>query len=295
MKDRNLKKSKKQSAKKSGRRKALRRFYRNPLSVIGLVLVTLLVFTALFAPWIAPADFAAQHLFDKRALPFGEYILGADQFGRDILSRLIFGARVSLLVSIISVLIALAGGILVGTTAGYFGGWIDAALMRIMDLLLSFPYLLLAIVLVTALGPGLFNTTLAIGIWALPTFARIVRASVLTLKKREFVTASRSVGARTPHIIMTHIMPNFVAPVVVYATLFLANAIMLEAALSFLGLGVQPPTPSWGEMISSGRNYLMVAPHISTIPGLAIMIAVLGFNLLGDGLRDALDPKMKAH
>ncbi len=271
----------------------MKRFFKNPLSVIGLVLVLTITACAVFAPVIAPHDPAEQHLFDKRSKPFDKYTLGADQFGRDILSRLIHGARVSLIVSVGSILIALSGGCLVGILAGYAGGVLDAVLMRIMDLLLSFPYLLLAIVLVSAFGSGVFNTTLAIGIWALPTFARMVRVSVLSLKSREYVTSAMAVGASSARIIFFHIVPNFISPVIVYATLFMANAIMMEAALSFLGLGVQPPTPSWGEMISSGRNLLMVAPHVSTIPGFAIMVAVLGFNLLGDGLRDALDPKMK--
>ncbi len=277
------------------RHKALKRFLKNPLSVVGLVLVVTITVCALAAPVLAPHDPAEQHLFDKRSKPFGKYVLGADQFGRDILSRLIYGARVSLIVAVGSIVIALAGGILVGVVSGYAGGFCDSALMRLMDLLLSFPYLLLAIVLVTAFGSGVFNTTLAIGIWALPTFARMVRVSVMSLKNREFVTSARAAGASSARIIFSHIIPNFVSPVIVYATLFMANAIMMEAALSFLGLGVQPPTPSWGEMISSGRNFLMVAPHVSTIPGFAIMVAVLGFNLLGDGLRDALDPKMKVN
>jgi len=279
--------------RKRPRSRAWRRFYRNPLSLVGLFLVVSLALTAILAPFLAPKDPGAQALFDKRAKPFGKYILGADQFGRDILSRLIYGARVSLFVAFFSVVIALSGGLLIGTICGYFEGVLDTLLMRVMDLLLSFPYLLLAIALVSALGPGLLNTTLAIGLWALPTFARMVRAAVLGVKEREFVTAARALGAPAWRIIVSHILPNFVAPVVVYATLFMANAIMMEAALSFLGLGVQPPTPSWGEMISSGRNALMVAPHVATIPGLVIMLAVLGFNLLGDGLRDALDPKMK--
>jgi peptide/nickel transport system permease protein len=274
-------------------RKALRRFTHNPLSIAGLVLVLILTVSAILAPLLAPHDPAKQTLLDKRSTPFGKYLLGADQFGRDILSRLIYGARASLFVAFFSVLIALTGGIVIGTICGYWGGLADAVLMRVMDLMLSFPYLLLAIFFVAALGPGVGNTTLAVGIWALPTFARMVRAAVLGIKKKDYVTASRAIGAPSHKIILWHVIPNFVAPVVVYATLFMANAIMMEAALSFLGLGVQPPTPSWGEMISSGRNLLMVAPHVATIPGLAIMLAVLGFNLLGDGLRDALDPKMK--
>ena len=273
--------------------KALRRFTHNPLSIAGLILVLILALAAILAPFLSPQDPAKQNLLDKRSLPFGKYLLGADQFGRDILSRLIYGARSSLFVAFFSVLIALTGGIVIGTICGYWGGIANALLMRLMDLMLSFPYLLLAIFFVAALGPGVGNTTLAIGIWALPTFARMVRAAVLGIKNKDYVTASRAVGAPAHRIILWHVIPNFVAPVVVYATLFMANAIMMEAALSFLGLGVQPPTPSWGEMISSGRNLLMVAPHVATIPGLAIMLAVLGFNLLGDGLRDALDPKMK--
>lgn len=281
------------TGKALNRQRVLRRFFRNPLSVIGLVVVLVLLFVAIFAPLVAPQDPAKQHLIEKRAKPFGKYLLGADQFGRDILSRLIFGARVSLTVSILSVLIGLAGGVVIGTLSGYIGGVVDSVLMRLMDLLLSFPYLLLAIVMVAALGAGTFNTTLAIGIWALPTFARMVRASVLSIISREYITAAHAIGASHLRIMLTHVIPNFISPIIVYATLFMANAIMLEAALSFLGLGVQPPTPSWGEMISSGRNFLMVAPHVATIPGLAIMLAVLGFNLMGDGLRDALDPKMK--
>jgi len=284
---------KRPTGKALNRQRVLRRFFRNPLSVIGLVVVLVLLFVAIFAPLVAPQDPAKQHLIEKRAKPFGKYLLGADQFGRDILSRLIFGARVSLTVSILSVLIGLAGGVVIGTLSGYIGGVVDSVLMRLMDLLLSFPYLLLAIVMVAALGAGTFNTTLAIGIWALPTFARMVRASVLSIISREYITAAHAIGVSHLRIMFTHIIPNFISPIIVYATLFMANAIMLEAALSFLGLGVQPPTPSWGEMISSGRNFLMVAPHVATIPGLAIMLAVLGFNLMGDGLRDALDPKMK--
>lgn len=288
-----LSKAKTKRQEGSATHKALRRFTRNPLSVTGLLLVVILVVVASLAPVLSPHDPTKQNLLDKRSTPFGKYVLGTDLFGRDILSRLIYGARVSIFVAFFSVLIALAGGMLIGTICGYWGGLIDAILMRLMDLMLSFPYLLLAILFVAALGPGLVNTTLAIGIWAMPTFARMVRAAVLGIINKDYVTASRAVGAPAHRIILWHVIPNFVAPVVVYATLFMANAIMLEAALSFLGIGVQVPTPSWGEMISSGRNLLMVAPHVATIPGLAIMLAVLGFNLLGDGLRDALDPKMK--
>jgi peptide/nickel transport system permease protein len=170
---------------------------------------------------------------------------------------------------------------------------VDNLIMRILDILLAFPYLLLAIAVVSAIGPGLLNTTIAVGIWAIPGFARIIRASVITIKKADYIQAARAIGASNTRIMLRHILPNFISPVVVYSTLYMANAILIEAALSFLGLGVQPPTPSWGLMVSSGRDFLLSAPHIATLPGIAIMITVLGFNLLGDGLRDSLDPKLR--
>jgi peptide/nickel transport system permease protein len=255
--------------------------------VIGLLLI------ALFAPFLAPQDPTLQSLPDKRAKPGGRFILGADEFGRDILSRLIYGTRAALLVGTVSVAIALFFGIILGVVSGFFGGMTENLIMRAIDILLAFPYLLLAIAVVSAIGPGVLNTTIAVGIWATPGFARIVRASVITLRETDYIQAARAVGASNPRIIFTHIIPNFISPVIVYATLYMANAILVEAALSFLGLGVQPPTPSWGLMVSSGRDFLLSAPHISTLPGIAIMITVLGFNLLGDGLRDSLDPKLR--
>jgi peptide/nickel transport system permease protein len=189
--------------------------------------------------------------------------------------------------------VALALGFLLGGVAALAGGWVDALLMRAMEVLLAFPYLLLAIAVVSVLGPGTLNTTLAVGIWGTPAVARMVRAAVLQLKETEFVGAARALGATGPSLMARHIVPNVLPTITVYATLFMANAILLEAALSFLGLGVQPPTPSWGLMVSTGRDLLLVAPHVATIPGLAIMVAVLGFNLLGDGLRDALDPRLR--
>jgi len=237
------------------------RFGRNRLAVLGLVVVVALALTAALAPWLAPHDPARQSLIEKRARPGAKYLLGADEFGRDILSRVMYGSRVALLVGVLSMLIAVAGGLLLGTLAGFVGGWLDAVLMRAVEMLLAFPYLLLALAIVAILGPGALNTTVAVGIWGMPAVARIVRGSVLAL--------------------------------IVYATLFMANAILLEAALSFLGLGVQPPTASWGLMVSTGRDVLLVAPHVATVPGLAIMLAVLAFNLVGDGLRDALDPRLR--
>jgi ABC-type dipeptide/oligopeptide/nickel transport system permease subunit len=272
---------------------AWRRFRRNRLAIIGLIIVACLVVTAAGAPWLAPRDPDRQTLIEKRKAPGEKYLLGADEFGRDILSRIIFGTRIALLVGLVSVAIALGAGLLLGSAAGFVGGWVDAVLMRGIEVLLAFPYLLLAIAVVSALGPGALNTTIAVGIWGTPTVTRIVRGAVLALSESEYVRAARALGASGPGLVVRHILPNILPTVIVYGTLFMANAILVEAALSFLGLGVQPPTPSWGLMVSTGRDFLLIAPHIATIPGLAIMVAVLGFNLLGDGLRDALDPRLR--
>ena len=272
---------------------AARRFARNRLALVGLVMVTVLVVVAALAPVLAPYDPAKQSLFEKRARPGGKYLLGADEFGRDILSRVIYGTRVALLVGILAVAVAVAAGATIGAVAGFAGGWVDAVIMRGVEILLAFPYLLLAIAIVAALGPGAVNTTVAVGIWGTPTVARMVRATVLALKETEYVRAARALGAHGLALVVRHIVPNILPTLVVYATLFMANAILVEAALSFLGLGVQPPTPSWGLMVSTGRDVLFVAPHVATMPGLAIVVTILGFNLLGDGQRDALDPRLR--
>ena len=272
---------------------AWREFRRNRLALVGLVVVGLLVLAAAGAPWLAPADPARQSLVEKRARPGGKFLLGADEFGRDILSRVIYGSRVALLVGVLSVVVALGFGLVLGGIAGFVGGWADAVIMRVTEILLAFPYLLLAIAVVSALGPGVLNTTIAVGIWGTPTVTRIVRAAVLAARETEYVSAARALGASTREVLVRHVLRNILPTVVVYSTLFMANAILVEAALSFLGLGVSPPTPSWGLMVSTGRDLLLVAPHVATIPGIAIMVAVLGFNLLGDGLRDALDPRLR--
>src|SRR5215831_183030 len=269
------------------------RFRRNRLAMMGLVLVIALALSAALAPWLAPYDPARQSLIEKRAAPGAKYWLGADEFGRDILSRVMYGTRVALLVGVLSAVIALAGGLVLGTAAGFAGGWLDSTLMRAVEILLAFPYLLLALAIVAALGPGVLNTTLAVGIWGIPAVTRIVRGSVLTLRETEFVGAARALGAPAIAVLKRHILPNILPGLIVYGTLFMANAILLEAALSFLGLGVQPPTASWGLMVSTGRDVLLVAPHVATVPGIAIMIAVLAFNLVGDGLRDSLDPRLR--
>jgi peptide/nickel transport system permease protein len=266
---------------------------RNRLALVGLGIVLLLLVGAAGAPWLAPKDPAKQSLIEKRTRPGGKYLLGADEFGRDILSRVIHGSRVALFVGFVSVTIALGAGLCLGCMAGLAGGWVDAVVMRMVEVLLAFPYLLLAIAVVSALGTGMVNTTIAVGIWGVPSFTRIVRSGVLGLAESEYVRAARALGSSTSRIVRRHLLPNVLPMVIVYGTLFMANAILVEAALSFLGLGVQPPTPSWGLMVSTGRDFLLVAPHVATIPGLAIMVAVLGFNLLGDGIRDALDPRLR--
>jgi peptide/nickel transport system permease protein len=268
-----------------------RRFRRNTLGMVGAGIVVALVLMALFAPYLAPQDPADQDLRARRATPGAHYLLGADEFGRDILSRVIYGARASLVVAVASVALGLTLGSFLGALAGYLGGVVDTLVMRTMDLFLAFPYLLLAIVIVSALGPGLQNTVFAIAVWTIPAFARVARSAVLQLRERDFVTAALALGAKDARIMGTHLLPNFGSTLLVYASLYLAYAILMESALSFLGLGVQPPTASWAGMIASGRNYITSAPHIATIPGIAIAVAVLGFNLLGDGLRDAYDPR----
>ena len=277
----------------TGRLSAWGEFRRNRLAVTGLAIVALLLIAALGAPWLAPFDPAKQSLIEKRAKPGGKFLLGADEFGRDILSRVIYGSRVALIVSVLSVAVALSLGLTLGCLAGFLGGWTDVLVMRATEVLLAFPYLLLAIAVVSALGPGVFNTTLAVGIWGAPTVIRVVRGAVLVARETEYVSAARALGATALRVLTRHVLRNVLPTVIVYSTLFMANAILVEAALSFLGLGVQPPTPSWGLMVSTGRDLLLVAPHVATIPGLAILVAVLGFNLLGDGLRDALDPRLR--
>ena len=277
--------------KVGNRRRMLRRFLRNRLAIIGMVIVAIYIFVAIFAPLISPMDPLKQNLSDKRIPPNKTHLLGTDQFGRDILSRILYGTQYALLVSSMSILLSLVFGTLFGLIAGYFGGAIDEVIMRIMDIFLAFPYLLLAILIVSALGPGIWNTILAIGIWGVPIFARQTRGAVIAIRDREFIQAARAIGNPGIRIMAIHLFPNIIPPIVVYAALYMGYAILMESALTFLGLGIQPPTPSWAEMIASGRNYVVVAPHIATIPGLAIMLATLGFNLLGDGLRDALDPR----
>jgi peptide/nickel transport system permease protein/dipeptide transport system permease protein len=248
---------------------------------------------------IAPHDPVENALYDQLIPPMWEeggtakHILGTDDLGRDMLSRLIFGARVSLMVGLVSVGIAVILGTLFGAIAGYFGGWPDNIIMRIMDIILAFPGILLAIVIVAYLGPGLKNAMVAIGVISIPRFARIVRASVLEENEKDYVLAARAVGARNRRIIFNTVLPNCLAPIIVQASLGFGSAILDAAGLSFLGLGAQPPIPEWGAMIAMGRSMILRAWWVMTFPGIAILLGVLGFNLLGDGLRDALDPRLR--
>ncbi len=272
-----------------------RRLKRNKLAIIGLIIILSLAAVAISADFIADYETVVikQDIKNRLKPPSEEHIFGTDEFGRDIFARLVHGARVSLTVGLISVSIALVVGGFLGAIAGYYGNRIDNVIMRVMDIFLAVPNILLAIAIVAALGTSIVNLMIAVGISSIPSYARIVRASVLSIKDQEFVEAARAIGAKDLTIILTHIIPNSLAPVIVQATLGVANAILSTAALSFIGLGIQPPAPEWGAMLSGGRTFLRDASHITVFPGIAIMITILALNMLGDGLRDALDPKLK--
>jgi len=259
---------------------------------MGAVIVLLIVLTALFGPFLVPRDPLKMFSGKRLQAPSQEFLLGTDQFGRDQLSRLVYGTKASVLISFGAVGLAVVLGILVGLVSGYYGGRIDNLIMRCLDVVFAFPLLLLALVIVAILGPSLKNLILTIGLIYAATFARIVRASVLSLRKKEFVESAKSMGAGNASIIFHFILPNILSPVIVQATFNLSTAIMIEAALSFLGLGTQPPDPAWGVMLNESRSFMEVMPWLAIFPGAAIMLAVLGFNLLGDGLRDALDPRL---
>jgi len=277
---------------KNWRKHGFVRLLRNWSGLIGLILVVIYVTVAIFAESLAPFPPNEQHPADRLQPPGPVYRLGTDEFGRDLLSRLIFGARNSLTVSLSSVLAATLTGVAIGVVAGYAGGITDNAIMRVVDILFAFPAILLALFIAAALGPGQRNTVIAIAVVYLPIFARVGRAAVLDIKDREFVDASRSLGAGHLRIVGRHILPNATAPIIVQVSLALSWAILTEASLSFLGLGVIPPAPSWGGMLSESRVLMELAPWTVFMPGIAIMVAILGFNLLGDGLRDVFDPKM---
>jgi peptide/nickel transport system permease protein len=272
---------------------AWRRFRRNRLAIIGLIIVACLVVTAAGAPWLAPRDPDRQTLIEKRKAPGEKYLLGADEFGRDILSRIIFGTRVSLTVGFAAVAVGgLVGGGL-GLVAGFRGGWVDEAIMTVADAQLAFPFILLAIGIIAVLGPSFPNLIVVVGLSGWVTYARVLRSQVLSLRQREFVNAILGLGGSVPRVIARHILPNVTSTLMVIATLELARAIVLEATLSFLGLGIQPPTPSWGGMIQEGREYLDTAWWISVFPGVVLMLTSLVVSRAGDWLRDVLDPTLR--
>jgi peptide/nickel transport system permease protein len=266
---------------------------RSKLAFVGVVIITVLVIVALFGPSLAPYDPNDLNVRQRTLSPSFDHPFGTDDRGRDVLSRVLYGARVSLKVGLIAVGISATIGTLLGAISGYFGGWTDEIIMRATDVMFAFPGILLAIAIVAVLGPSVTNAMIALGIVYTPIFARITRAAVLAVREDVFVDAARSVGAGPARIIGRHIMPNVLAPVIVETTLSLAFAILAEAALSFLGLGTPPPAPSWGRMLSEGRDYMQDAPWMGLFPGLAIVVTVMGFNFLGDGLRDALDSRLK--
>ena len=267
------------------------RLLRNRSALIGGAIVLAFVLMAVFAPLLPLADPLKSNFLAIRKPPSELYWFGTDELGRDQVSRLFYGAQASLLAGIISVLIALAIGVPFGLLAGWYGGWIDAAISRVTEAMLACPFLILAIAFAAVLGPSLTNAMIAIGLSAVPIFVRLVRAQVMSVKTEDFVEGARAVGARDLRIVLRHILPNILSPIVVQSTLFMAQAIILEAALSFLGLGQQPPSPSWGQMLNVAKNFMDQAPWMSVAPGICIFLAVLGFNMLGDGLRDVLDPK----
>jgi ABC-type dipeptide/oligopeptide/nickel transport system permease subunit len=269
----------------------LARLLRNPAALIGGGLVLLFVLMAVLAPVLPLADPFKSNFLAIRKPPSELYWFGTDELGRDQVSRLFFGARASLLAGIVSVLIAVAVGLPFGLLAGWYGGWIDIVISRVTEALLACPFLILAIAFAAVLGPSLTNAMIAIGLSAVPIFIRLVRGQVMSVKAEDFVEGARAVGARDLRLMFRHVLPNTLSPIIVQSTLFIARAIVLEAALSFLGLGQQPPAPSWGQMLNVAKNFMEQAPWMSVAPGICIFFAVLGFNLLGDGLRDALDPR----
>lgn len=271
-----------------------RRFLRQKVALVALGFLILLIGAAVFAPWIAPYDPSAPDYVNVLQGPSAQHWAGTDTYGRDIFSRIIWGARISLAVGFLSVTLGAIGGVCLGIIAGFYGGWADSVVMRISDLLLAFPGILLAIAVIAILGPGITNVIYAVAIFSVPVFARLARGTTLQLKQAVYVDAARAVGVADRVIMIRHILPGTLPNVIVYFSMRIGTSILTAAALSFIGLGAQPPSPEWGAMLADGRTYMGVADHLTLFPGLAIFLTVLGFNLLGDGLRDALDPKLRS-
>ncbi len=277
----------------SGVRRWWRRFARNRGAVFGLAVFLAMVAMAIFADGLAPYDPVAQGVGRALEGPSVRHWAGTDGFGRDILSRILHGARIALVVGVVAVAAAMVVGVGLGLVAGYYGGRLDAIVMRVMDGLFAFPVIFLAIATMTVLGFGVANVIVAVAVGLVAPFARVTRGDVLAVREEPYIEAARLAGVRTPAIILRHVLPNVTAPIIVQAALYVSGAIITEAGLSFLGLGPPPPTPVWGSMIAEGRNFIVMAPHVSTIPGLVLTVTVVGLNLLGDGLRDTLDPRLR--
>jgi len=271
----------------------LRRLQRNKLAMFGAIMIIFIVGVSVGGPFLAPYDYGEQNLAKAKLRPCKEFPLGTDEFGRCILSRILFGARISLMIGVISMGIALVIGVFLGLIAGYYENIIGNLIMRSVDVMLSFPYFILAIAVIVVLGSGLFNIMLTIGVYNIPTFVRIINGVVLSQKQNEYIEAAKAFGENDLNIILRYLLPNCISSIIVYATLRIGSAILVASILGFLGLGIMPPTPEWGAMMNSGTAYLRSSPHIIFFPGLALMITVLSFNVLGDGLRDALDPRLK--
>ena len=271
--------------------KTLRRLFSNKLAVLGSIFILLFLICAIFAPWIATYDYSVQDLMNTKAPPDGNHLFGTDALGRDIFSGVVYGSRTSLLIGFCVLVLGGGIGIIIGILAGYFGGWIETLLLRIIDSLMAFPAILLALIFVSVLGSGLKSAIIAVSLAQIPRFARIVRSSVIQIKSNEYVAAAEVLGQSQGKILFLHILPNGIAPIIIQASLSFGQSLLIVSGLGFLGVGADPLSAEWGAMLSDARTYLMTAPHLATYPGLAIAITVLGFNLLGDGLRDALDIK----
>ena len=274
-------------------RDIMRRLFHDKLAVVGMIIVLVVIISVIAAPLIAPYDYEAIDLSNRFEMPSLKHLCGTDNYGRDLFSRLLYGGRISLLVAVISVAISLGIGMFIGAICGYFQGWVDTIIMRLLDILMAIPQMLMAVAVSAALGNGVFNTALAVSISGIPSSARLMRSTVMQLRDQEYVEAARATGSTNARIIFKHILPNTLAPIIVDSTLRIGGCIMAISGLSFVGLGVQPPTPEWGSILSGGRSYLRDFWPLVIFPGLCIMITLFGFNIFGDGLRDALDPKLK--
>ena len=271
----------------------MHRLRKNKVAMVGLVIMILMIIMALLSPWISPYDYAKTSKADRYAGPSAQHWFGCDSMGRDILSRIMYGARASLWLGLMSTLVATVIGVILGSLVGYYGGRVDNIVMRILDIIQAIPGMLLSIAISAALGSGIGNTILALSIGGIPMTVRLLRGSILTVRKQEYIEAAEKINCSKLRVIMSHILPNSIAPVIVSVTMGIGNTILQAASLSYIGLGVQPPTPEWGAMLSEGKSMITKYPHLCIFPGLAIMIVVLSLNMLGDGLRDAMDPKLK--